>query len=387
MTKLDILKSLAPGFLPLIIFIAADAFFEPALAIAIAVGAAIIELAISYIKDKILDKFILFDVGLIILLGMVSILLDNEIFFKLKPAVIELLFCIILGVSVFSPVNIMMMMTKRYMKNIQLGKAQLEQLNRSLKVLFFIFLGHTVLIVYSAFFMSRQAWAFISGGLFYMLFGFYFVVELVRKKIKQKKWFDQYRDDEWFDIVDEDGRVKGRAPRGVCHSAPGMMHPVVHLHVIDSKDRVFLQKRAMTKEILPGKWDTAVGGHLSSGESVEDGLKREAAEELGITEFNAQLVAKYVWESDIETELVFMFICRYERAITLNKEEIDDGKFWKIKKIKENLGKGIITPNFEFEFDLLSKLLSGGIGRTLDEKKAANGNPRPKALHNARTTK
>jgi isopentenyldiphosphate isomerase/intracellular septation protein A len=351
MNKLDILKSLAPGFLPLIIFIVADAFFEPAIAISIAVGVAIVELAVTYARDKVLDKFVLLDVGLIVVLGGVSILLEDEIFFKLKPAVIELIFCVVLGASVFSPVNIMLMMSKRYMKNIELGEAQMAQLNRSLKAMFYIFLAHTVLIVYSAFFMSKQAWAFISGGLFYILFGVYFVVELVRNKLKQKRWYEKYKDDEWFDLVDEDGRVIGKAPRSVCHSGPGMLHPVVHLHVLDSKDRVYLQKRAMTKEILPGKWDTSVGGHLSSGETVEDGLKREAAEELGLTDFKAQMVAKYVWQSDIESELVFSFICKYDRPITVNKDEIDEGKFWKVKKIKETIGNGQLTPNFEFEFE------------------------------------
>jgi isopentenyldiphosphate isomerase/intracellular septation protein A len=356
MNKLDILKSLAPGFLPLIIFIIADSFFNPTISILIAVGVAIIELIASFIKEKTLDKFILLDVGLIVVLGMVSILLENEIFFKLKPAVIELIFCVILGISVFSPVNIMLLMSRRYMKNIRLEEPQVAQLNKGMRVLFFLFSVHTALIVYSAFFMSKQAWAFISGGLFYILFGIYFAVEFIRNKLKQKQLSEKYKDEEWFDIVDEEGKVKGKAPRSLCHSGRGMLHPVVHLHVIDSKDRVFLQKRAMSKEILPGKWDTAVGGHISSGETVETGLKREALEELGLTEFKAQPIARYVWQSDIESELVFMFICRYEGPFVLNIDEIEEGKFWKAKKIKEIIGKGILTPNFEFEFDILRKV-------------------------------
>ncbi|MCP5102521.1 MAG: NUDIX domain-containing protein [bacterium] len=206
--------------------------------------------------------------------------------------------------------------------------------------------------------MSKGAWAFISGGLFYILFAVYFVFELVRVRRARRNlpnWEEQYKDDEWFDIVDEEGRVKGRAPRTVCHSGPGMLHPVVHIHIIDDKDRIFLQKRAVTKKIQPGKWDTAVGGHISSGEKIEDGLKREAAEELGITAFEVRFLAKYPWETDVESELVFMFVSRYNKVITINKDEIDEGKYWKIKKIKESLGKGILTPNFEFEFDILQK--------------------------------
>jgi isopentenyldiphosphate isomerase len=203
--------------------------------------------------------------------------------------------------------------------------------------------------------MSKGAWAFISSGLFYILFALYFGFEFIRNRRKRKEWLEQHKDEEWFDIVDEKGRVKGKAPRSVCHSDPGMLHPVVHVHIIDSKDRIFLQKRSVKKQVQPGKWDSAIGGHISSGESVESGIKREAAEELGITNFNVQFVAKYVWKSDIESELVFMFVSRYNKAITINKQEIEEGKFWRIKKIKESLGKGIFTPNFECEFDILLK--------------------------------
>jgi isopentenyldiphosphate isomerase/intracellular septation protein A len=355
MNKMDILKALAPGFLPLIVFIVADSIWGTRIGLIVAVVFGIIEFIISYIKDKVVDKFILLDIGLIVVLGTVSILLENEIFFKLKPALIELIFCIMLGISVFSPVNIMMLLTKRYMKNVDLNEAQVQQFTRSLKALFFIFLGHTVLIVYSAFFMSKGAWAFISGGLFYILFAVYFVFEFIRARRKRSDWLEQYKDDEWFDIVDEEGRVTGRAPRTVCHSGPGMLHPVVHVHIIDAKDRIFLQKRSMKKQIQPGKWDTAIGGHIASGEKIEDGLKREALEELGITEFKVQFIAKYVWESKVESELVFMFVSRYHKTITINKEEIEEGKFWRIKKIKESFGKGVFTTNFELEFDILLK--------------------------------
>lgn len=355
MNKLDILKALAPGFLPLIIFIVADSIWGTKIGLIVAVVVGIVEIFVSYIKEKTLDKFILLDIGLIVVLGVVSILLENDIFFKLKPALIELIFSIIIGISIFSPVNILMLMTRRYMKNIELNETQVRQFTRSLRVMFYIFIVHTVLIVYSAFFLSKGAWAFISGGLFYLLFAVYFVFEFIRLRRKRPNWEEEYKNDEWFDIVDEEGRVKGRAPRTICHSGPGMLHPVVHIHIIDAKDRIFLQKRAETKQIQQGKWDTAVGGHISSGETIEDGLKREAAEELGITEFKVQFVARYVWETEVESELVFMFISRYDKAVNINKEEIDEGKYWKIKKIKESLGKGILTPNFEFEFEILLK--------------------------------
>ncbi len=353
MNKLDLLKSLLPGFLPLIVFIIADSLWGTRIGLIVAVFAGIVEIGYSWLKNRFIDKFVLFDIGLIIILGMISIALDNPIFFKLKPALIELIFCIIIAISIFSPVNIMLLMTKRYMKGIDLNNEALNEMKKSLKVIFFIFLIHTGLIIYSSFFMSKEAWAFISGGLFYIMFGFYFVFELVRKKLKAKNWAEKYKDDEWFDIVDAEGNVKGKAPRTLCHSGPGMLHPVVHLHLIDSKNRIYLQKRDSNKQIQPGKWDTAVGGHVSSGEKIDDALLREAEEELDIKDFKPALIGRYVWETEVESELVYMFVARYERNIVYNKEEIEDGKYWKIKNIRANLKKGIFTPNFEVEFDVL----------------------------------
>ena len=99
---------------------------------------------------------------------------------------------------------------------------------------------------------------------------------------------------EIFPIVDENGSVIGSATRGVCHSGSMLLHPVVHLHVFNSKGEIFLQRRPDWKDIQPGKWDTAVGGHVDYGETPEDALRREVHEELGITNFVSEIVDKYV---------------------------------------------------------------------------------------------
>ena len=84
--------------------------------------------------------------------------------------------------------------------------------------------------------------------------------------------------EEVFPVVDEAGNVIGKATRGECHSGSKLLHPVVHLHVFDAEGRLFLQHRPEWKDIQPGKWDTAVGGHVDFGENVGIALKREARE-------------------------------------------------------------------------------------------------------------
>ena len=67
--------------------------------------------------------------------------------------------------------------------------------------------------------------------------------------------------EEMFPVVDEDGNILSAATRGECHSGSKLLHPVVHLHVFNSRGELYLQKRPEWKDIQPGKWDTAVGGN------------------------------------------------------------------------------------------------------------------------------
>jgi isopentenyldiphosphate isomerase len=109
----------------------------------------------------------------------------------------------------------------------------------------------------------------------------------------------------------------------------------------------------MSKDLLPGYWDTSVGGHMSPGESPEEALKRETLEELGLKEFIFKFIKKYIWESPREKELVYSFKGISENYPLINKDEIDDGRFWLIKEIRKNLNKNVFTPNFEHEFKML----------------------------------
>ena len=99
--------------------------------------------------------------------------------------------------------------------------------------------------------------------------------------------------EEIFPVVDAAGNVVGKATRGECHGGSMLLHPVVHLHVFNSRGELYLQKRPAWKDIQPGRWDTAVGGHVDYGETIAEALRREVREELGITDFVPGAVAGY----------------------------------------------------------------------------------------------
>ncbi len=348
--NLSILKKLLPGLIPLFIFILADEFWGTKTGLFVALGFGLAEFLFYLIKDKIIDKFILIDTGLLIIMGIISVALENDIFFKIKPALIEGILLAVIAFSLWGPRNIIMAMSQRYMGNINLDAEQENAMRKNLQVIFWITVVHVILVLLSAFYMSKEAWLFISGGLFYIFFAIYFGLIILKNRLSNIR----YKNEEWFPIVNIEGKIIGKAPRSICHNGKSLfLHPVVHLHLFNSAGELFLQKRALSKDIQPGKWDTSVGGHIEIGETVEKALVREAREELGIEDFNYQFRKSYIWESSKERELVNSFSTISDIKPVFNRNEIDDGKFWSVRDIKMSLGKNIFTPNFEHEFQML----------------------------------
>lgn len=162
---------------------------------------------------------------------------------------------------------------------------------------------------------------------------------------------------EYFPIVEPNGLVTGRSTREYCHSGKKPLHPVIHIHIIDRYSRIYLQKRSMTKDIQPGKWDTAVGGHVSYGESILEAVYREAYEELRFMEFNPVHIETYQFESDVEKEMVNVFAAVGSYELHPDLDEVAEGRWWKLEDIDAGIGKGMFTPNFESEFRMIRKSL------------------------------
>lgn len=161
---------------------------------------------------------------------------------------------------------------------------------------------------------------------------------------------------ELLPIVDSRGKTIGAALRSICHNGSSrLLHPVVHLHVFDAQGRLLLQKRSNNKRIQPGRWDTAVGGHVACGESPLKALRREALEEIGLRDVStAKLLDQYLFESPIEREMIYCYAIQLpvsaDRFLTAEPDEIEQLRFWTAQQIESNLHHGLFTPNFELEY-------------------------------------
>ena len=155
---------------------------------------------------------------------------------------------------------------------------------------------------------------------------------------------------EIFEIVDSNNYVVGAAPRSECHGNPALLHRAVHVVVFDRQGRILLQKRSAGKDIQPGKWDSAVGGHLAVGETFEAAARREMGEELGIP---ADHPLEYLFDmeirNEVESENIQVFAAVKDDGFRPCPVEIDEIKFWTRPELEAALGSGVFTPNCEVE--------------------------------------
>ena len=355
--NLKIIKNIVVATLPIFGYIIADYIFKDVvLSIVSALSIALLEFIISFVKFKKVDPFIFFDFLIILILSLLSLILKDPIFFKLKPAILEGALLVVFIPLVISKRFFEGYIT-RYFKNIQIDNNNFKKIQPLFFVMIPILIAHISLIVISAFFLSKEVWAFVSGVLLYIIFGVVIAIVFVYNLLKKRAFYNKYKNDEWFDIVNENGQIIGKAPRSICHNGSKLLPPVVHIHIFDSKHRLLLQKRSKSKDIQPGLWDTSVGGHISSGEKLEDALKREASEELGLNiDLNRFIpLSRYIYESTIEKELVFSFIYITDDKISFQTSEIDEIKFYQKGEVIELIKNGETTQNFNLEFKLLTE--------------------------------
>lgn len=344
-------KQLFPSLLLIAVYFIADELFSPVFSVLFIFLLGITEFIYIRIREKENDKIVLWTTLFFCIPGLLPIYAPGSRITQLQPAIIESVLCLLVGVLSFSHINLTSILPASYRKTVQLDDNQQKAIKKMFRILFFIFCAHTLLAYIALLFFPETSASFITGPLLYIIIGIFFMTIFVRNQILRKKM----KKEEWLPLVNEKGEITGQAPRSVCHSGSKLLHPVVHLHIINDKHELFLQKRSLKKDLLPGFWDTAVGGHIGLNEKIEEALKRETFEELGITNFEARFIGNYVWESPREKELVFSFLCTHYDHIQIDNDEVDEGKFWTAQEIERGIVQNQLTPNFIHEYQTLLK--------------------------------
>jgi len=130
---------------------------------------------------------------------------------------------------------------------------------------------------------------------------------------------------EVFDVVDEQDRVIGQAPRSEVH-ARGLRHRAVHVLVFNAAGAVFLQQRSRRKDLAPGLWDSSCSGHLDTGEGYDAAAVRELGEELGLhVAAPPERWFRILACAATAQEFVWVYRLTAEGPFVLHPEEIERG--------------------------------------------------------------
>ncbi len=186
------IRSLLLQVVPILVFLAVDALSDSAL---LAIGAALAFVSFQTILNRVrgrpFDRFLLLDLALIGGMGAASLITRNELFFKLKPAILEGVMVPFTGFLALAPERILVAYLARY---VDLGRSAaapapargaapelpsarqappapqaLPLLRRLLGLMTLLIALHAGLTVFAALRLSKGAWAAISGPGFYAI--------------------------------------------------------------------------------------------------------------------------------------------------------------------------------------------------------------------------
>ncbi len=111
---------------------------------------------------------------------------------------------------------------------------------------------------------------------------------------------------EYIDVLDKNGNKTGEIKEKKEVYNDGDYHKTVHVWIINDNNEILVQKRAPKKETFAGLWAISVAGHVRSGETSLDALKRELREELGqkVTDEEAKFLFTINRQQEFEDHLL-----------------------------------------------------------------------------------
>ncbi|MBP7842419.1 NUDIX domain-containing protein [Candidatus Woesebacteria bacterium] len=168
--------------------------------------------------------------------------------------------------------------------------------------------------------------------------------------------------EEFVDIVDEADKVVGSCSKSEAHQK-GLLHRTVIAEIIRSNGDWVLVQQASDRQDA-GQYVSPVGGHVSSGETEDDALRREAFEECGFDEeLSFKLVGKKIFNREVNGKKENHYFILYEiytdSELQINHESVGFETFSKpqlqqqLKDSPEKFGNAFHFVLREFYTDLL----------------------------------
>lgn len=161
---------------------------------------------------------------------------------------------------------------------------------------------------------------------------------------------------EIWDLVDEEGNITGKT---IIKGEPipkGYYHLGADVWIINSENKILIQKRSSKKRLEPNKW-AMTGGSTKKGETTIETIERETLEELGIKLNTNEL--KLITSYKTDTVWIYQYIIRQDidlKEIAMQEDEVSEVKWVTYEEI-ENLFKNnqFMKNKWEFVRDIIKE--------------------------------
>ena len=168
---------------------------------------------------------------------------------------------------------------------------------------------------------------------------------------------------EYLDIVDEQGQPTGEIVSRTLAHTKGIRHRTAHIWIVRRENehfQVLMQKRAMSKDSFPGKYDTSSAGHIQAGdEPLASGL-RELSRMLaaqGVTSFlpttihakpedlefagciHGNFAEEFHGKIFRDNEIAFVYVYQQPvdiETLVLQKEEVESVRWFDLEETYQN---------------------------------------------------
>lgn len=332
--------------LPIAVYFVAEWIWTPLVAAAVAAGISLVQLVGERIMQKHLNTSYLYDILIISIFGAIEYFAEGEAEWLIW-VVGALTMSALIFASLHSSFSLWGSASDVILSKLKRNPYSWYLFEKSMRRMAWCCIAAALLALVPAVFPQTEVSLWLSKYMIVLFLLLYVAVEVLANSFLRRK----YSKEEWVPLLNSEAKVVGVAPRPLVHNGSRWLHPVVHLHVF-SQGKLLLQLRPHTKKIQPNRWDTAVGGHISAREKMEDALRRETREEIGLVDFSARYARKYIWQSEIENEYVFCFRAENDGPFhPQNSGEVAELRLWSKSEILAKMGKGFFTPNLEHELN------------------------------------
>lgn len=147
---------------------------------------------------------------------------------------------------------------------------------------------------------------------------------------------------EWVDIVNENNQVIAQARREQMRR-DNLRHRATYIVVHDGMGKILVQRRTLNKDLQPGLLDATAGGVVQAAEDLRDSARREAKEELGISDVPFAEHGQFYYEDQRCRVWGSLFSCVSHGPFALQAEEISEVRWLSVTEIDERSEK--FTPD------------------------------------------